>query len=276
MAALQEAASDKDPIVRLGAAATLEALPPKERVRIGVQLLWDPVRAVRVEAVPAFADVEDKELATEQRAAFDRSLDDFLLAQRSSAERPESHVNLGIVNVKRGRLAEARRDYDTALRLSPWFVPAYVNLADLLRQQGRDDEGERLLRKALEVDPANASVHHALGLLLVRQKRASEALGELARAAELAPMAPDFAYAYAIGLHSAGRADEALSVLRAAQKRTPGARGLLVALVTIHRERGALREARTWAQKLVEVAPGDPSARSLLASLAPAEATPGP
>ena len=31
--------------------------PPKERVRIGVHLLWDPVRAVRVEAVPAFADV---------------------------------------------------------------------------------------------------------------------------------------------------------------------------------------------------------------------------
>ena len=107
--ALEKAARDPDPLVRLGAATTLEALPPKERVRIGVHLLWDPVRAVRVEAVPAFADVPDAELATEQRAAFDRSLDDFFLAQRSNAERPESHVNLGIVNVKRGRLEEARR-----------------------------------------------------------------------------------------------------------------------------------------------------------------------
>ena len=71
-------------------------------MRIGVHLLWDPVRAVRVEAVPAFADVPDGELATEERAAFDRSLDDFFLAQRSNAERPESHVNLGIVAVKPG------------------------------------------------------------------------------------------------------------------------------------------------------------------------------
>jgi len=270
--ALEKAAADRDPLVRLGAATTLEALPPKERVRIGVHLLWDPVRAVRVEAVTAFADVPDTELATEARAAFDRSLDDFYLAQRSNAERPESHVNLGIVHVKRGRLDEARRDYDTALRLAPWFLPAHVNLADLLRLQGRDDEGEKVLRQALRVESQNAAVHHALGLLLVRAKRGTEALSELGRAAALSPETPDFAYTYAIGLHSAGRADEALAVLRDAQKRSPGARGLLVALVTIHRERGSLREARAWARKLVEAAPGDPSARGLAASLEPPEA----
>jgi Flp pilus assembly protein TadD len=265
--ALQKAASDPDPLVRLGAASTLEALPPSERVRIGVHLLWDPVRAVRVEAVTAFADVPDAELATEARAAFDRSLDDFVLAQRSSAERPESHVNLGIANVKRGRLEEARRDYEAALRLAPWFVPAYVNLADLLRAQGRDEAGEKALRQALRVDAANASVHHALGLLLVRAKRTGEALDELEKAALLAPGVPDFSYAHAIGLHSAGRTDEALAVLRAAQGRSPGARRILVALVTINRERGALGEARAWARKLVEAAPSDPSARALAASL---------
>jgi Flp pilus assembly protein TadD len=270
--ALQKAAREEDPLVRLGAATTLEALPPRERVRIGVHLLWDPVRAVRVEAVAAFADVPDAELETEQRAAFDRSLDDFYLAQRSNAERPESHVNLGIVHVKRGRLEEARRDYDTALRIAPWFLPAYVNLADLLRLQGKDGEGEAVLRRALQVDPRSAPVRHALGLLLVRQKRPGEALAELGRAAELAPGAPDFAYAYAIGLHSAGREDEALAVLRAAQKASPGSRGLLVALVTIHRERGSLKEARVWARRLVEAAPGDPSARALAESLA----APGP
>jgi Flp pilus assembly protein TadD len=266
--ALEKAATDADPLVRLGVATTLEALPPRERVRIGVHLLWDPVRAVRVEAVTA--DVPDAELATEARAAFDRSLDDFFLAQRSNAERPEAHVNLGIVNVKRGRLEEARRNYDTALRLAPWFLPAHVNLADLLRLQGRDEEGERVLRQALKIDPGSASVHHALGLLLVREKRGAEALAELEQAAHLAPRTPDFAYTYAIGLHSAGRPEEALAVLRAAQRRSPGARGLLVALVTIHRERGSLREAQAWARKLVEAAPGDPSARALAASLASA------
>ncbi len=265
--ALESAAADADPLVRLGAATALDALPPRERVRIGVRLLWDPVRAVRIEAVPAFADVPDGELASEARAAFDRALDEFRLAQLANAERPESHVNLGIVNVKRGRLEAARRNYDTAIGLGLWFIPAWVNLADLLRIQGRDAEGAAALRRALEVDPQNASARHALGLLHVRQRRLAEALLELGRAVALAPEAPDFAYAYAIGLHSAARTDEALAVLRKAHARNPGARNLLVALVTINRERGALGEARRYAARLVAAAPADPAARALAASL---------
>jgi len=268
--ALEAAALDEDALVRLGAATALEALPPRERVRIGARLLWDRVRAVRVEAASAFADVKDSELESEARAAFDRALDDFRLAQRANAERPESHVNLGIVNTKRGDLAAARRNYDQALAIAPWFVPAWVNLADLHRLEGREDEGALALRRALEVDPGNAAAHHALGLLLVRQRRMPEALAELARAAELAPGAPDFAYAHAIALHSVGRTDEALAALRAAAARAPGARSVLVALVTINRERGALAEARRYAAKLVVAAPRDPAAQALRDSLPPA------
>jgi Tfp pilus assembly protein PilF len=264
--ALEAAALDPDPLVRLGAAQALEALPSRERVRIGARLLWDPIRAVRVEAVIPFLDVPDAELESEARAAFDRALDEYRLAQRTNAERPESHVNLAVVNVKRGNLEAARRDLDTAISLAPWFVPAWVNLADLLRVQGKDDEGATALRKALEIDPLNASVHHALGLLLVRQKRTAEALAELGRAAELAPEQPDFAYTYAIGLHSVSRTDEALAVLRKANARNPGSRNVLIALVTISRERGALAEARRYAEKLVAAAPADPAARALLES----------
>jgi Flp pilus assembly protein TadD len=267
---LRKAVADEDPLVRLGAAAVLEALPPAERVRTGAPLLWDPVRAVRVEAVPAFADVPDAALSSEQRAAFDRSFDDFLLAQRANAERPEAHVNLGIVHARRGRPDEARRAYGAALRLAPWFVPAYVNLADLLRTQDQDAEGETLLRRALAVDPGNGAVHHALGLLLVRRGRPGEALAELGRAAAAAPGEPSFAYAYAIALHSAGRVEDALAALRAGHELSRADRALLVALVTINRERGALREARAWARRLAEAAPNDPAAQRLAGELAAA------
>jgi tetratricopeptide (TPR) repeat protein len=267
--AVEEAVKDDDPLVRLGIASILEALAPKDRVRIALPLLWDAVRAVRVAAVPAFADVDDALLESEARAAFDRALDDYFVAQRASAERPESHVNLGIVYVKRGRLEEARRAYEAALRTSASFVPAYVNLADLLREEGRDGEGESLLRRALAVDPGNPEVLYALGLLHVRQGRTEQGVQELGRAADAAPQNPHYAHAYAVGLHSTGRTGDAVAVLRRAAARTPAARDVLTALVTMNAERGALREARRWARRLAAEAPDDSDVARLSAALEP-------
>ena len=265
---VERAAADPNLLLRLGAASALESLEAVDRLRIGASLLGDPVRAVRVEAVPALAEIPPESMTESQRVAFDRALDDFFVAQGANAERPEAHVNLGIVAVRRGRLDDARRAYDAALRVGPWFVPAYANLADLLRQQGRDTEGEAVLRAGLSVDPASAALHYALGLLFAREKRIDEALVELQRASALAPDDPGLAYVYAIGLHSAGRTGRALAVLREAHRRRPAVPRLLVALVTINRDRGATGEARRWARKLALVAPDDPGVRRLVAELA--------
>ena len=256
--AIEQAVTDPDPLVRLAAASTLDAFEPAERLRIGARLLEDPVRAVRVEAVMPLADAPDEAMTQSQRIAFDRALDEFFEAQRANAERPESHVNLGLLHVKRGEREAARRAYESALRVGPWFVPGYANLADLLRLQGRDAEGEAVLRAGLESVPESPALHHALGLLLVREKRVDEALVELRRAEELAPADPQISYVLAIGLHSTGKTEEALALLRRAHERSPAAQSLLVALTTINRDRGALEEALSWARKLAEAAPGDP------------------
>jgi tetratricopeptide (TPR) repeat protein len=267
--ALASAVKDEDPLVRLGVASMLEALAPAERLKLALPLVWDEVRAVRVEAVPAFAGVDDSQLESEARAAFDRALDEFFVAQRANAERPEAHVALGRVEAKRGRLEEARRAYQTALRIGPWFVPAYVNLADLLRQQGHDAEAESLLRRALLVAPADAEVLYSLGLLHLRQKRREEGIAELGRAAAQAPRNPAYAVAYAEGLRSIGRTSEALPALRRAAARMPAAREVLTTLVTMSREAGHLREARAWGRRLAAEAPDDPAVGRLLASMGP-------
>jgi Flp pilus assembly protein TadD len=265
--AIEAAAGDPDHLVRLGAASALEALEPPDRLRIGGPLLDDPVRAVRVEAVVPLADVAPETMTQAQRVAFDRALDEFFQAQRANAERPESHVNLGLIHVKRGELEAAHRAYEAALRVGPWFVPAYANLADLLRLQDQDKKGEKVLRAGLEAVPTSAALHHSLGLLLVREKRVDEALEELRRAEELAPADPQIAYVLAIGLHSTGETDKALAVLRRAHGRSPAAQPLLVALTTINRDRGALDAARAWAGKLAEVSPEDPRVAGLVAEL---------
>jgi Flp pilus assembly protein TadD len=272
---IEQAVEDPDHLIRLGAASTLEAFPPAERLRIGGRLLEDPVRAVRVEAVVPLADVPDESLTRGQRIAFDRALDEFFVAQRANAERPESHVNLGLMRVKQGDLEAARRSYEAALRVGPWFVPAYANLADLLRTQGRDDEGETVLRAGLEEVPDSPALRHALGLLLVRQKRVDEAIEELRRAEALAPADPQIAYVLAIGLHSTGSTGEALDLLERAHEASPGVQQLLVALVTINRDRGALEDALRWARKLARATPDDPRVAALLRELEAATRRPG-
>ena len=106
------------------------------------------------------------------------------------AERPETHLNLGVLDMRRQQLPEAET------RLDPAFVPAIVNLADLDRVRGIDQQGAELLRKAMSLDPSNADVKHSLGLFLVRQHDYPGALDLLRQASELAPDNARYAYVY--------------------------------------------------------------------------------
>ena len=184
-------------------------------------------------------------------------------AQLANADRPESHVNLGILAIKLGRLTEAEQAFQTAIRVGPQFVPAYVDLADVYRSEQRDTEGEPQLRRAIGLAPESADAHHALGLLLVRQRRMPEALSELEQAARLDPGDARYAYVAGVALHSTGDTRHALDLLRAAHDRRPGDRNVLLALATISRDAGALDDAGAYADALVAVAPWDPSARQL-------------
>jgi predicted CXXCH cytochrome family protein len=256
-----------DPLVRRAAAAALAAIEPRARVALGVPLLRDPIRTVRMEAVSSLVDVPRDVYTAEQSAALDRAVVEYRQAQAFNADRPEAHLNLGTLEARLGNAEAAEAAYRTAIRLQPAFVPAYINLADLYRQQGHEPQATQTLREALQVDPENGAARHALGLSLVRQQRLRDAVPELAKAAQLRPDVPRYAYVYGVALHQTGRIQQALRVLVDAQGRHPGDRDILAALAQFHRQAGDRQGAIAWARKLVEVAPGDPGARHLLESL---------
>lgn len=196
-AAVRAARHDPDGLVRLGAAAALEGLPPNARLELGTGLLSDPLLGVRVEAARVLAPALPS-LPEAQRDAFARALDEYRAAQTVDADRPEAHMNLGLLAAQMGDLAAAEREYRQALRLQPDFVPAAVNLADVLRLSGRDAAGEVVLREALARAPRAAALHHALGLRLLRAGRSGPALAALARATRLAPEVARYAEVYAV------------------------------------------------------------------------------
>jgi len=177
-------------------------------------------------------------------------------------DQPEAHLNLGLLNLRRQRLAEAERDYRTALRLDPAFVPGLANLADLYRGQGRDGEGAVLLRQALAVEPGNADLKHSLGLLLVRQRDLPGGVALLREASDLAPDNARYAYVYAIALNSTGARGDAMALLRRTHARHPNDASVLAALLSLSQEAGDAASALTYARRLLALRPNDAQLRA--------------
>jgi predicted CXXCH cytochrome family protein len=250
LSAIKPLLTDDDPLVRAAAVRFLAVTDVRTQVDQGWERLDDPDRVVRLEATRVLAPLLRQRLPDKFREPLTRAVEEYAQAQQVNAERPESHLNLGLIAVAVGDARQAEAAYRTALRLDPAFAPGYVNLSDLYRQQGRDEEGERLLRSGIEAAPADADLQHALGLLLVRQKRLEDALPFLRRATALAPDRSRYAFVYALGLQGAGDVSQALEVLAEANARQPGNREILKALVSMHRERGDTEQAQRYADEL--------------------------
>ena len=256
--------ADPDPLLRSTAARALEALPPELKVRQLLSLLDDPVRLVRIDAARALAAVPEEALTENQRRAVQRGVSEYLAAEMTNADRPESWLNIGLIDIDQGQFEQAEAAYRAALELEPTFTQAAVNLADLYRIQGRDADGEKTLRQALTLDPQNAAVHHALGLLLIRQKRLPEALAALAEAARLGSDNARYGYVYAVALNSAGQGEPAIQTLETVLTKHPNNRDALMALAAFQRDAGNLEAARSHARRLAELEPDNPQVRALL------------
>ena len=131
-AAIKAAIADPDPLVRMAAPQALPQAVPRALIQAILPLLVDPVRAVRVETARVIAGIDPQTMTPEQRSAFSSAYQELIAAEMIDFDRPESHLNLGLLKTRRQQLNEAEAEYRTALRLDPKFVPALVNLADLI------------------------------------------------------------------------------------------------------------------------------------------------
>lgn len=267
LGAVEAGLKNDDPLIRGAALDALQSAPPEIKIRLASGLLNDPVLAVRTKAVTLLAVVPKESLDTGQREALSKAVDEYVRLQMTSADRPEAHLNIGLIYAEVGRFPEAEASYKAAIKLEPSFMPAYVNLADLYRAEERDNEAESLLRSALGISPWNGDVYHALGLLLVRQNRIPEAMNALEESVKLSPGNARYSYVYAVALNDAGRKSESISVLEEAHKRRPSDREVLYALITYNRANGNIPAAVGYAEQLVEISPDDPEIARILHEL---------
>ena len=248
--AIRRAATDADSLVRRAAAGALRALQPGERLAVGLPLIADPVRTVRLEAVMPLAELSPSYFSPDERERFMRGAAEYRAAQEFNAERAESLVNLGALDQALGNMDAAAGELALALKRQPQFVPGYLNLADVERARGNDAASEQALRHGLAAVPDEPTLHHALGLALVRQHRPAEAMTELSRAAALEPDNPRYTYVLAVALHDGGKMAEARRVLEAAAARMPGNAEILSALAEYANEARDAAAASHWRARL--------------------------
>ena len=183
------ALADPEPLMRHTAVNNFVAASPEELVELVAPLLFDPMRAVRMQAAVQLADVADQ-LKAYQREALASTLTEYRKAMEYSLDFAFAGHNLGNLAARLGDATEAEKYYRTAILIDDLFYPAKANLAVLLNARGANDEAEALLRSILAAYPEQHDVAYSLGLLLAEMGRYPEAEAYLARAAAGMPDHP--------------------------------------------------------------------------------------
>ena len=263
----QQSLNDENPLIRLAALRALQQVPMQNLYPIASHLLQDPVLAVRAEAGRLLSAMSGQGLPPGEQAILDKAIQDYVKTQKLHADRVESQMNLGNLYMTMGNAIESENRYRKALKLDPGFVPVYINLSDLYRSQGLNPQATKVLKDAVAKLPDAAALHHALGLALVRQGNNTAAMSSLRKANELEPQTVRYGYVLGVALNSIGDPAGAIEVLGNTHQQHPQERDVIFALSTIHRDQGRRTEAIHWAEKLLQLNPGDNAANQLLESL---------
>ncbi|MCG8425054.1 MAG: tetratricopeptide repeat protein [Proteobacteria bacterium] len=190
-AAIRAALSASQPLIRVAAAESTAAWPPRLRFLALAPLLEDPVRAVRIQAARGLVDLEARfGRSPALDAAYRRALDEYIAAQRANLDHPGGRLNLATLYHTRGDGRNAAREYRAALQLDPGYVPAAVNLAGLLEGQGQLGEAAAVLDGAFAHSPDSGQLHYALGLVLAADHKYQKAADHLKAAIERLPPDP--------------------------------------------------------------------------------------
>jgi len=111
----------------------------------------------------------------------------YLSAIAADSTLGEAWHNLGASRVKQGRLAEAAKDYEAALRRLGENPVTLYNLGTLYGQLGMDERALGYLDRSLAADPAWHAARVDRGVALYRLGRREEAIAEWRRVAKESP-----------------------------------------------------------------------------------------
>jgi serine/threonine-protein kinase len=136
---------------------------------------------------------------------------------------PEGHLALGIVELGRGRSAEAADSFQKAQDLAPADDAVCRRIAEAYASLGRDGEAEAMYRRAVELRPSYWENYNSEGTFFLTRGKLPAAKGMFQKVIELRPDS-DIGYTNLAGTHIlGGELKEAEPLLHAALRIKPSA-----------------------------------------------------
>jgi len=255
---------DDEALIRRTALESIALTNQKERTGFIASLLYDPVKAVRIDAARRLAEEPSMQLDPDQEKVFKVVLKEFVASMEYSADFAFGRYNLGNLYVALNRPEEAIRNYLAAIKIDDLFYPAKVNLAMFYNKRGENEKAEILLREVVKAHPELHETSYSLGLLLAEMKKYDSAVVYLKKAAKGMSGRSRVHYNLGLLLQYLKKDAEAKGALLKALKLEPDNMDYLYALGDFYLKSGKLQKAKNIALQMVAKHPDKPIGKELL------------
>ena len=255
---------DEEALIRRTAVDSINASDPKKQTKLLAAMLYDPVKAVRIEAARKLTEIPSPQLDENQDKIFRATLLEFQQAMEYSADFAFGRYNLANLYASLKKPELAMENYKAAIRIDDQFYPAKVNLAMLYNQTGQNDKAEILLRQVVTSQPELYEIQYSLGLLLAEEKKYVEATRYLEAAARGMPDRSRVHYNLGLLQDYLGRDLQAESALQRALELEPANMEYLNAIAQYYLKREMYQQAKRIAEQIISRHPSNQLGPQLL------------
>jgi tetratricopeptide (TPR) repeat protein len=249
--AYELALMDEEALIRRTAVDHLRVPDHTRQTTLLSSMLYDPVKAVNMEAARRMTEIPDPPLDGNQKKVFQVSLDEYQKSMEYSADFAFGRYNLANLYVTLKQSQKAVKNYREAIKIDNLFYPAKVNLAMLYNEMGQKNDALTLLREVATTHPEAYEVQYSLGLLLAEANNYAEAAKYLELAARGMPKRARIHYNLGLLRQHLKQDSDAEASLLKAQELEPDNLDYLYALADFYLKRRNLKKARSIAVEIV-------------------------
>jgi TolB-like protein/Flp pilus assembly protein TadD len=172
----------------------------------------------------------------------------------SNPDSPHGHFLSGVIQVHKGHMQEAVRDFKLSLAIDPNNADTMLQLARVYSSCGQISAAARLVDKLLEIDPLNTITYSLPGYLDILKRNFEKAPEPYQKMSQMDPHNPLSLWFYSWSLTFSGRKKEAYALIDQLLENAPGTVYASLGLFTKYALQGKKKEALKAVTPPLEIA----------------------